>query len=186
MLIVYAVSRILIGLIFFISSGSKILSPRQFVENVRKYEILPTPIAIIYGWTLPYIELLAAFMLLTGWYSRFGALLVMAMTVSFIIAATIALVRHQNIACSCFGLLYRERISVFTLIRDFIILGISLFVFLFIPDINHMLAVFTNGFSYTKLTIFVLSVTAITIGIILVFKSIKLQLRNKQHLSRIH
>ena len=67
-------------------------------------------------------------MLLTGVYAGWAALLVVGMLVSFMIAVGIAMGRKLNLNCSCFGLLYRERVGWSTQIRDGILLAMALLI----------------------------------------------------------
>ena len=46
------------------------------------------------------------------------------------IAVGVAMLRKQNLTCSCFGLLYRERVGWKTQIRDSVLLLMSLTVFI--------------------------------------------------------
>lgn len=117
--------RVFLGSIFLVSAMGKLSSPRRFVENVSQYRILPDILARFYGWTLPFVELLAASLLLSGFGVRIGAWLVVAMTVSFVFAISIATLQKQNLTCTCFGLLYRERVGWPTLARDLVLLSLA-------------------------------------------------------------
>ncbi len=67
-------------------------------------------------------------MLLTGVYAGWAASIVVVMLASFMIAVGIAMVRKLNLNCSCFGLLYRERVGWSTQIRDAILLVMALLI----------------------------------------------------------
>ena len=68
--------------------------------------------------------------LFLGWQVRWGAFTILLMLLSFAVAVSIVMVRGQNLSCSCFGLLYQERVGWHTLVRDvmLIVLGSLVFV----------------------------------------------------------
>ncbi len=72
----------------------------------------------------------AAALLLTGIYTDWAALAVAVMLVTFMIAVGIAMARKLNLTCSCFGLLYRERVGWSTQVRDGVLLALALFILL--------------------------------------------------------
>lgn len=104
-------ARLILGAVFLMSAIAKLVGPRQFAKDVQQYRMLPRPLASAFGYVLPYVELVTALLLLTGFYSNWAALTVAAMLVSFMVAVGVAMVRKLNLSCSCFGLLYRERVG---------------------------------------------------------------------------
>ena len=110
------------------SAVLKLAAPRQFANDVQQYRMLPRPMALAFGYALPYAELAAAALLLTGFYTEWAALGVAVMLVVFMIAVGVAMARKLNISCNCFGLLYRERVGWSTQIRDAILLAMALFI----------------------------------------------------------
>lgn len=118
--------RILLSAIFLMSAMTKLMAPTEFAANVQRYRILPRPLATGHGFVLPYLELGAAGLMLSGYFLSLAAGLVSILLVSFILAITIALARRQNLDCSCFGLLYRERVNRGILLRDGVLLAMSI------------------------------------------------------------
>ena len=110
------------------SAVPKMASPRQFANDVQQYKLLPRPLGSAFGYVLPYVELAAALMLLTGVCSSWAALLVVGMLVSFMIAVGVGMIRKLNLNCNCFGLLYRERVGWSTQVRDGILLTMALLI----------------------------------------------------------
>ena len=120
--------RLVLGTVFLMSAAAKLAAPRQFVADVKEYRLLPRPLASAFGYVLPYAELSAAIMLMGGFYINVAALAVAVMLVVFLIAVGAAMIRKLNLTCSCFGLLYRERVGWPTQIRDGILLAMALVV----------------------------------------------------------
>lgn len=122
------VARLILGAVFLMSAVPKLAAPRQFASDVQQYGILPRPLASAFGYALPYVELTTAALLLTGFYTDWAALGVAVMLVVFMVAVGVAMVRKLNLSCSCFGLLYRERVGWSTQVRDGILLTMALFI----------------------------------------------------------
>lgn len=120
--------RSVLGGVFLISAATKIAAPRAFVDNVVNYRILPNSIAKAFGWLLLPLELITSILLLTGVADRIAAGIVGLILLSFIAAITIVIARGQSTQCSCFGLLYRERVGWATLTRDALLLAAAAYV----------------------------------------------------------
>ena len=112
------------------SAVPKLAAPRQFASDVQQYGILPRPLASAFGYALPYAELVVAALLITGIYTDWAALGVAVMLLTFMIAVGVAMARKLNLTCSCFGLLYRERVGWSTQVRDGVLLALALFILL--------------------------------------------------------
>ena len=119
--------RLILGAVFLMSAVPKLAAPRQFARDVQQYRLLPRPLASAFGYALPYAELVVAALLLMGIYTEWAALGVAVMLLTFMIAVGVAMARKLNLTCSCFGLLYRERVGWSTQARDAVLLAIALF-----------------------------------------------------------
>ena len=128
MTLIVLVIRLILGAVFLMSAVPKLAAPRRFASDVQQYGILPRPLASAFGYALPYAELAAAALLLTGVYTEWAALGVAVMLLTFMFAVGVAMARKLNLTCSCFGLLYRERVGWSTQIRDAILLAVALFI----------------------------------------------------------
>ena len=121
-------ARLILAAVFLMSAVPNLAAPRQFAGDVQQYRMLPRPLASAFGYALPYAELAAAVMLLIGVYPVWAALGVVVMLLAFMAAVGVAMARKMNLTCSCFGLLYRERVGWSTQIRDGILLALALFI----------------------------------------------------------
>src|SRR5262249_54595892 len=74
------------------------------------------------GWSslcwhaLPFVEIVLARLLLTGWKLRVWATMVSAILVGFLTVVTRAYLLHMDINCGCFGT--PEPLTLMTVIRD--------------------------------------------------------------------
>ena len=123
--------RLILGAVFLMSALTKVTAPGRFAEDVRQYRILPGPLATVFAWSLPFLELSAALLLIGGFLVTWASLAVVAMLLTFMLAVGIAMARGDSLSCACFGLLYRERVGWATQARDGVLLAMALFVFLF-------------------------------------------------------
>ena len=97
-------ARIVLGSIFLVSAIGKLIDVDQYsVHAVYEFNILPVPMARIYGLALPFIELGCALGLLFGVFVRLSGFGIALLSVSFFLAKAIILLQGQDIACGCFG-----------------------------------------------------------------------------------
>jgi len=94
--------RLLLGLVFVYASLDKIADPPGFARAVYLWQVLGPVPANVVAVTLPWIELLAGLLLLAGVWRRDAALVVAALLVVFIAAATLVLARGIDVEdCGC-------------------------------------------------------------------------------------
>ena len=96
--------RLVLGLTFLVSSFGKLVDIEHYsVAMVYNFDILPGPLAIGFGWALPFIELACAIGLLLGVLTRLSALGIGLLSVSFFVTKVILLSRGTDVECGCFG-----------------------------------------------------------------------------------
>jgi uncharacterized membrane protein YphA (DoxX/SURF4 family) len=121
------VLRLALGLIFFVSAVAKLRDPVSFVRGVLEYQVLPRPLARVYGWLLPFVELGTALLLLSGFLPVVSAGLAVLMLVSFVIAIVMVAGSPQHTSCYCFGTTERGSAATWaTLVRDLTLLAPAL------------------------------------------------------------
>jgi uncharacterized membrane protein YphA (DoxX/SURF4 family) len=126
-------ARLYIGGLFVYASWHKIVHPELFALDVATYDILPlvlvNPMAII----LPYVEFIAGVMLIVGFRTRAGAVLVTGMLIMFTIALALALAKGLDVACGCFAsqAMEEDPISRMTLLRDFLWILLAVYILIF-------------------------------------------------------
>lgn len=123
-------ARWYLGVLFVGAAWHKIAAPQAFAVDVATYDILPLVLVNLMAITLPWVEVVAGMMLLTGWRTRSAALLVAGMIAVFILALAIALTRGLNMSCGCFASQGAEEdpISLLTVARDLVWLALSVLV----------------------------------------------------------
>jgi uncharacterized membrane protein YphA (DoxX/SURF4 family) len=111
-------ARLLVSSVFFMAGWIKIREGSAFASTVRNFHLLPESFIPAFAVVLPWLELSVGIALFVGFYVQFAALLALVMSASFLFASILAMRKHLNLQCNCFGLLYRERIGPSTVIRD--------------------------------------------------------------------
>jgi uncharacterized membrane protein YphA (DoxX/SURF4 family) len=96
-------ARLVLGAVLVVAGGLKVADPQASVAAVRAYELLPTGLATIVGWGLPFLELVLGLLLLAGIAVRPAALTTALLLVVFVAAVVSAAARGLSIDCGCFG-----------------------------------------------------------------------------------
>ena len=100
--------RVGLGLLFIISSISKLQYPDLFIDAVQKVGILPDSLGSVFGTVLPWTELFIGCSLILGVFTTFAAGITAAMVFSFIIANIYSLFSPSaGEPCQCLGELVR-------------------------------------------------------------------------------
>ncbi len=129
--------RFLLGGLFLLSSLGKLVDiQRHSVAVVYNYEMLPDSLAIVFGWALPFIELLCGLGLLFGVLTRLSSFGTALLSISFFVSKAILLSRGSDIECGCFGAVASTLASV-TIYLDPAILLMSLAVMLSPQSSRH-------------------------------------------------
>ena len=96
-------ARVVLGGVFLVAGGLKVIDPQSSVAAVRAYRLLPTSVATIVGWGLPFAEVALGLLLLAGVATRLIAAAATVLLMVFIAAVASAAIRGLSIDCGCFG-----------------------------------------------------------------------------------
>ena len=96
-----------------------------FSRDVANYHVPPYALTNLVAITLPWIELLAGALLVSGIWKRASAVVITAMMVVFLIAIGQAVVRGFNINCGCFGSVDARKVGVTALAEDVVLLAMA-------------------------------------------------------------
>jgi uncharacterized membrane protein YphA (DoxX/SURF4 family) len=92
-----------LGGVFLVAGGLKVIDPQSAVEAVRAYRLLPTSLETLVGWGLPFVEIALGLLLLAGIATRMVAAASAVLLLIFIGAVASAAARGLSIDCGCFG-----------------------------------------------------------------------------------
>ena len=101
----------------------KILHPFQFLVAIESYEILPFSTAVVLATYLPWLEGVSAVALVVRNYRIAGGVVIISLLLLFIVAISMAMYRHLDIECGCFGTMFTEKVGITLLVRDFVLVG---------------------------------------------------------------
>ena len=135
---VQIVLRLLLGAFFVYASLDKIASPPAFAKAVYQWQVGgPVPSNLV-AVTLPWVELLAGFLLVVGVWRREAALVIALLLVVFIVAAASVLARGIDVLnCGCVSVAasaaasawppaWMKGVGWFLITRNLVLLGVAL------------------------------------------------------------
>jgi uncharacterized membrane protein YphA (DoxX/SURF4 family) len=96
-------ARLVLGGVFLVAGGIKVIDPQSSVAAVRAYKLLPNSLVTIVGWGLPFAEIALGLLLLAGVTTRVVAAVTAMLLIIFILAVVSAAARGLSIDCGCFG-----------------------------------------------------------------------------------
>jgi hypothetical protein len=97
------VVQLAVGLVFLLSSASKLIAPGGFVQGVSAYDIVPRPLLKPVSYSIIVLEGLLAAAHIFGWFLTIAIPIGIVLFGIFTTAVVIALRRGQELPCFCFG-----------------------------------------------------------------------------------
>jgi uncharacterized membrane protein YphA (DoxX/SURF4 family) len=97
------ICRLLLGGVLLVAGGLKAFKPSESAGAVAAYKILPTDIAHLIGYALPWLEVALGILLIIGLTTRLAAIAGTAVMIIFIAAIISVWARGILIDCGCFG-----------------------------------------------------------------------------------
>jgi len=95
--------RLLLGGVLLVAGGLKAFKPSESAGAVAAYKILPTDIAHLIGYALPWLEVALGILLIIGLTTRLAAIAGTAVMIIFTAAIISVWARGILIDCGCFG-----------------------------------------------------------------------------------
>lgn len=129
------ICRLLLGGVLLVAGGLKAFKPSESAGAVAAYKILPTNLAHLIGYALPWLEIAIGILLIIGLSTRFAAVIGTGVMIIFIAAIISVWARGILIDCGCFGgggeIDPGETKYLSTILRDlgFFLLGVYLYYF---------------------------------------------------------
>ncbi len=97
------IGRLILGGVLLSAGGLKAFKPSESAGAVAAYKILPTTIAHLAGYALPWLEISVGILLIIGLSARFAAIAGAAVMLLFTAAIISVWARGILIDCGCFG-----------------------------------------------------------------------------------
>ena len=117
------VSRLVLGGLFIYAGLEKVIYSEQFAELVFNYKLLPTEAVNLVALVLPWLEILAGFLLIMGLFTLPAAAILVFLVLVFVGAVGFNLARGLDFQCGCFSASTEARnATLATLLRDIALL----------------------------------------------------------------
>ena len=95
--------RLLLGGVLLVAGGLKVTKPTESANATAAYKILPTDLAHLVGYALPWVEVAIGLLLILGIMVRYSAIFSGIIMIVFIAAIASVWARGLLIDCGCFG-----------------------------------------------------------------------------------
>ena len=119
--------RVLLALLFGLAGGLKLLDPAAFAAEINRYQLIPWWGCALFAVLLPWLEICAGIGLLTRSFSPGSLTWVTLLLVIFSLALLSAMLRGLSIDCGCFGRLWQSTGTFWPLVRNLVLLGMTVF-----------------------------------------------------------
>ncbi|MDY6851801.1 MAG: MauE/DoxX family redox-associated membrane protein [Thermodesulfobacteriota bacterium] len=117
------VSRLVLGGLFIYAGLEKIIYSKEFAELVFNYKLLPTEAVNIVALVLPWLEIIAGFLLIMGLFTLPASAILVFLVLVFVGAVGFNLARGLDFQCGCFSASTEARnAALVTLLRDIALL----------------------------------------------------------------
>lgn len=123
--------RVVLGFLFLFASIEKIAQPEEFAQAITNYHLLPTVTVNAFAIILPWVELIAGLLLISGLLVRGSSFLLTLLLSMFAVAIFISVARGLDISCGCFGTTVARKVGWSALGEDVLMLAGSLLLFFF-------------------------------------------------------
>lgn len=102
-IIAILILRVALGGFFIYSGTTKLMDLSDFVDSVGNYQIVDRPWDAIFGYFVPWLEVVLGFAIATGICFRSGLVITIVMLLGFSIAISWVWSQGLNINCGCHG-----------------------------------------------------------------------------------
>jgi uncharacterized membrane protein YphA (DoxX/SURF4 family) len=101
--VVTLLARLILGGVLLAAGGLKVFKPTESANAVAAYKLMPTELAHLIGYALPWLEVAIGLLLIVGFMVRPSAVLSGLIMIVFIGAIASVWARGMLIDCGCFG-----------------------------------------------------------------------------------
>jgi putative oxidoreductase len=122
--------RIALGALFIFAGATKAYDPGAFATEIQRYNLVPWMLAALASIYLPWLEIILGALLVIKKFERGTLLLIGSLLLVFTVALASATFRGLGIDCGCFGKAFAATGTIFPLVRNVVLLGLTVFLWL--------------------------------------------------------
>jgi uncharacterized membrane protein YphA (DoxX/SURF4 family) len=123
--------RLTLGFIFIFAAMEKLTDLQGFSDSIINYRLFPIYLVNILAVIIPWIELFAGILLITGKSSREDAFIIFTLLTFFSLLIMLTMIRGISISCGCFGAHDATQTGMSKLLENFVFLMLSLQIIFF-------------------------------------------------------
>jgi len=122
--------RIALGALFIFAGATKAYDPGAFATEIQRYNLVPWTLAALTSIYLPWLEIILGAFLIVKKFEQGTLLLIGSLLLVFTFALASATFRGLGIDCGCFGKAFAATGTIFPLVRNVVLLGLTVFLWL--------------------------------------------------------
>jgi putative oxidoreductase len=122
--------RIVLGALFIFAGATKAYDPGAFAIEIQRYNLVPWMPAALASIYLPWLEIILGALLIVKRFEQGALLLIGCLLLVFTSALASATFRGLGIDCGCFGKAFAATGTIFPLVRNIVLLGLTVFLWL--------------------------------------------------------
>ncbi|HOJ60221.1 MAG TPA: MauE/DoxX family redox-associated membrane protein [bacterium] len=122
--------RIILGAVLIYAGWIKIFDMPGMAKSIENYRILPVAMVNIPAIVMPPVEIITGLCLILGIWMEGALVIATGLFAVFIVAIQSAILRGLDIECGCFGTSDAEKVGTRVLVRDFLLLFVTLLIWL--------------------------------------------------------
>jgi putative oxidoreductase len=122
--------RIALGALFIFAGATKAYDPGAFASEIQRYNLVPWMPAALASIYLPWLEIILGALLIVKRFELGALLLIGSLLLVFTFALASATFRGLGIDCGCFGKAFAATGTIFPLVRNVVLLGLTVFLWL--------------------------------------------------------
>jgi putative oxidoreductase len=119
--------RIALGALFIFAGVTKAYDPGAFAIEIQRYNLVPWMAAALTSVYLPWLEIILGVFLIIQKFEQATLLLIGGLLLVFTFALASATFRGLGIDCGCFGKAFAATGTIFPLVRNVVLLGLTVF-----------------------------------------------------------
>jgi putative oxidoreductase len=119
--------RIALSALFIFAGVTKAYDPGAFAIEIQRYNLVPWMPAALTSVYLPWLEIILGVLLIIQKFELATLLLIGGLLLVFTCALASATLRGLGIDCGCFGKAFAATGTIFPLVRNVVLLGLTVF-----------------------------------------------------------